>query len=146
MTFRRDRLLSVVVAILAIGFFVPTFEFPEKATYYPRGILILVLILCIPLWFKAKPEQTVHIEKNVKIVQVNANILYVILAIIFMIAFMQFIGFYIELPIFIAFIMYRLNYRKPVALIGISFGLTLIVYALFSIMLQVQIPMGLLRF
>lgn len=144
MTFRKDRLLAVMIAFIALSLFIPTLWFPEEASYYPQGILILIFLLCIPLWIKAKNNQMVDVRSVCKNLWRTRNLLYVVGAIVLLIAFMDIIGFYIELPFFIGFVMYRLGYRKKIPLLIISLGLTFVVYLLFSVMLKVQIPMGLL--
>ena len=77
MTFRKDRLLSAVVAAISILLFLPTLKFPKSASYYPQGILILLVLLCIPLWVKAKKEETVTIELVLKNFLTTRNLLYV---------------------------------------------------------------------
>ncbi len=146
MTFRKDRLLSAVVAAISILLFLPTFRFPKSASYYPQGILILLILLCVPLWVYAKKEQTISIELAIRSFMTTRNLLYVIVSIILLISFMDLIGLYIELPLFVGFIMYRLGFRKKLPLLVIALGLTFLVYLLFSVMLKVQIPMGLLHF
>ena len=145
MTFRKDRLLSAVVAAISILLFLPTHNFPKSASYYPQGILILIGLLCIPLWVKAKKDETVTIELVLKNFLTARNLLYVIVSIILLISLMDVIGLYIELPLFVGFIMYRLGFRKRLPLFAISLGLTFLVYLLFGVMLKVQIPMGLLQ-
>ena len=144
MIIRKDRLLAVTVALGAIVCFIPTLEFTKEAAYYPRTILILIFLLCIPLWLKAKSDQIVDLKAVFKQFFTSRNLLYVVVAIILLIAFMEIIGLYLELPVFTAFIMYRLGYRKKGMIVGISLGLTLIIYMLFSLMLKVHIPMGFL--
>jgi len=145
MTLRKDRLLSAVVAAISILLFLPTLKFPKSASYYPQGILIFLILLCIPLWVKAKKEETITIELVLKNFMTTRNLLYVIVSIILLIYLMDVIGLYIELPLFVGFIMYRLGFRKRLPLIAISLGLTFFVYLLFGVMLKVQIPMGLLQ-
>lgn len=146
MTFRKDRLLAVVIFVCCVLAFLPTMKFSKEASYYPRAILGIIVCLCIPLWIRAPEDETVTLSYVVKDALTSRNLLYVICAIVAFVALMKPIGFYIELPIFTAFVMYRLGYRRPRNLVLISFGLTAIVYLLFTVLLKINIPMGLLRF
>lgn len=146
MTFRKDRLLAVVIAVCSALAFIPTLKFTKEASYYPRAILGIIVLLCIPLWIRAPKENTVRVFLVVKNVFTTRDLLYVICAIAAFVAFMKPIGLYIELPVFTAFVMYRLGYKNPKKFILISLVLTAVVYLLFSALLKINIPMGLLRF
>ena len=143
---RKDRLLAIVLAVLCIGGLLVTGEFPKEASYYPRGILALILLLCIVLFVRAKPEQTVDVNAVFLQFITKRTLLYVVLAIITLVGLMKPIGLYLELPFFTGYIMYIMGYRNKRFLILIPLLLTLIVFLLFSLLLRVQVPMGLLKF
>jgi hypothetical protein len=142
---RKDRLLAIVLAVLCIAGLFLTGEFPKEASYYPRGILSLILLLCVVLFVQAKPEQTIDINTVLLEFITKRTLLYVILAIVTLVALMKPIGLYLELPFFTAFIMYIMGYRNKTYLILIPLALTLVVFLLFSLLLRVQVPMGLLK-
>lgn len=146
MTFRKDRLLAIVIIVCAVLAFFPTFKFSKEASFYPQAILIIIACLCIPLWIRAPKDKTVTLTLIVKDIFTKRDLLYVFLAIVGFVAFMKQIGLYVELPIFTAFVMYRLGNKKPKSFIVISLALTVSVYLLFSVLLRINIPMGLLKF
>lgn len=142
---RRDRLFAVCLILLSIICFGFTLDFPEQAAYYPRAILILIVLLSAVLFLKAKPADTISIKSAAIDFVRNRKLVSVLIALVLMIALMKPIGLYIELPIFVLSMLWILGYRNRRNSIIIAVALTIVIYLLFSVLLKVRIPMGLLK-
>lgn len=145
MCFCKDRLFAVILALISLVALVITRLFPREAAYYPRTIIFLLIGLSVWLYAKADKDNVVDLRKVFKDFFTQRSLLYVSLALVILISLMQPIGFYLILPLFTSYVMWVLGYRKPVRVVLISLILTIVVYLVFSLMLHVQVPMGLLK-
>lgn len=142
---RRDRLFAVCLILISILCFFFTLDFPEEAAYYPRAILILMVALSIVLFLKAKPTDTINIKEVVVDFARNRKMVSVLVSLVLMVVLMKPVGLYIELPIFVFSMLCFLGYRNKRNSIIIAIVLTIVIYLLFSVLLKVRIPMGLLK-
>lgn|GEM_PF-1419845 len=139
---RKDRLLAMVLVAFCVVGLLLTRGYPKEAAYYPRAVFLLIIALSIFLYVKADPDQMVNAKGIVCSFFTDRKLMSVILATLIMIALMNYVGLYFELPFFIIGVMYCIGYRNKKTSAIIAISLTLVIYLLFTVLLHIRIPLG----
>ncbi len=148
-----------IVYIILIGLssflFFHTFSFDQKAGflqeghvkpgYWPRMILIMILILSTALLFikiyksKAFKKETFNHEKPLV---ATGKLLSLIFICFFYVIIMNYIGFLLGTTFFTFLALLLMNFRKPITLIIFPLFITVIIYLIFIKLLSLLLPRG----
>ncbi|KAB2329564.1 tripartite tricarboxylate transporter TctB family protein [Cytobacillus depressus] len=107
--------------------------FPNFYAYLLIGLSVLYILTSL---YKVREEEKKHGNKEwIKaIVGMICTFAYFFL--------MEFTGFLIATPVFLAGMMWIFNYRKPIRIIVFTALITAAIYVVFSILLKVPLPSG----
>lgn len=144
--------IEVMIGLILIAFSVlvlsMALQFPEGqqhdvgARFFPTFYAYLLIFLSLLLIFnnlkdiKEKGNEQVKAEWKKAVIGMICTVLFFLL--------MVFAGFLIATPIFLAGMMWIYDYRRPFRVILFTVLLTTFIYVVFSILLKVSLPSGIL--
>lgn len=141
---QADRLASIALLAILTVLYLLTLNFPPEAAMYPRGIIAFTALLTVIMLIKPGSGK-VNIRSFIPNLRQNWTVITVALMIAVFIFLIEQLGLYLSLPLFVAAVMFNLGSREIKNLITVPVTLTLIVYLVFTIILKVPVPMGLLK-
>jgi len=144
-----NKKISVLLALLAIGYLVMAFRLPKypyvpvDADAVPIVLGFLLLLLSGFLYFQKDNHQQgkIRIPKNEKIV-----ILAVLGFVLLFIALLEILGFLLTTVLFLFGNTWFLGYRNWKRNLIVSLAVPLAIYALFDYFLKISLPRGILPF
>ncbi|QKY70053.1 tripartite tricarboxylate transporter TctB family protein [Lentibacillus sp. CBA3610] len=139
---------SIFILILSIVFFIESLNYPASAARLPQILIIIIALLGIGMYIEAfmkykkekeeisKAEKKKAEELNVKRVLLFGTLiaLYIIL--------IDVIGYFLLTPIFLFVALTYLKATKITTAILLSIVFTAFIYGLFSMFLNIPLPMG----
>lgn len=146
--YKQNMIAGAIVALLGAVAFALTFQMPAKAAMFPRfgsSLLFLfggILLLTNTLRSKGGTD-SVHNEEAVDI----SSFLYPMhsmLIIIGYVASFHILGFYPATILMIACFMYYLGCRSWTKICATTTIITIVIYLVFSLQLEVPLPVGML--
>lgn len=140
---KADTVIAIFLLAAGVVFWFAIAEAPRQAKYYPRFLLGLaavptILLLARSLCLKDEAKNrdlSLRVHRRV-LVCIGATALYIFL--------IKILGYYVTTSLFIAGIMAFLGARKAVTIAGTSLAMTLFIYLMFSRLLLISLPRGLL--
>ncbi|HLO12920.1 MAG TPA: tripartite tricarboxylate transporter TctB family protein [Pseudoneobacillus sp.] len=140
-------IMLIVVAVLTINVAAtfPSLEGTDVgAAYFPKMLSFILIGLSILLFIQSLREP--KSEQSDSSSQTNnwkKTFLGIVGTIVYTFIF-HYIGFYIATILFLFAMMWMLGFKKIVVSIILSIGITLFIYVVFEMLLQVPIPKGVL--
>lgn len=155
---KKDLISSIVLLIFSAVFFWSAGNFPtnEKAAkilstgFYPQLLASTLGFLSVLLFLSALRRKKNQDEKPDQFWKNLTSFLLYICVLIALIAypfFMELLGFATATLIFITSLVFALSEkgkRTPLITIGVSLGLTILIYVIFKLILAIPFPSGLL--
>jgi putative tricarboxylic transport membrane protein len=117
--------------------------------FYPQLLAILLAVLSVLLLFEASRKPDCN-EKAGKFWESAKSLRLFMLTVAMLIAFpllMKFLGFALTVLLFITALVWLLSGkdgRRPLVILPISFGITIVVYVVFKVILAIPFPSGIL--
>lgn len=141
---KTDRIVALATIAISIFLYTKTGSFvqadsgtPISATFFPRCILISLILCCILLVIKSSMKP-VDFPAPFGVVSAAVQIVVYILLI-------SPVGYFIVTPLFLFLLPASLGYRSWGWLTGMALGGTAFSYVVFQKVLGVPLPMGLLE-
>ena len=141
---RTDRFIALLLIGIAIFFLTKTGTFvedytsePISASFFPRFILISLIVCCSWLAIRSKMEPVPFPAPKYVLIGAIQIVCYVLLIIP--------IGYFIVTPVFLFVFPASIGYRKWKWLTILAVGGTVFAYVVFLKILGVPLPMGLLE-
>jgi len=139
----RDRLIALTLIFCSIFLIYIASSFRGDSDVFPIAMAVLVVVSCVSLLLTSNSSFDIKEEKPEQIIW-SRFVIWLILTSLFFFT-IEPLGLFISLPIFIlanCLLLARLNI-VPATIITV--GLTLLVFIVFELMLEVPTPMGLLE-
>ncbi len=136
------------IYLVALTFYVMTIELPEEAQTYPLGLIIaltvlntLYLLRCLVKWSLTKQLEN-DLPKIFEGFQAK-QFAGIVLGCVLFLVMMHYLGYYVASAIYLVGTMLFLKVKKwQIAIVLVC--LVALVYAVFSLFLQVPLPLGVL--
>jgi len=133
-----------IIMLLCVGIFFESFSYDIRDRFWPQGISILLIILCIPLLIsrlKEKPKS--EIEEN----QAQHAHHLVWIAIFLTIGYLfaaEWLGYFVCTTFLMFALLLVFGERNKFLLTLLPLGTMLAIYGVFYLFLQIPLPTGLL--
>ncbi|WP_100012679.1 tripartite tricarboxylate transporter TctB family protein [Lentibacillus sediminis] len=142
----RHSIASVLVLIFCTVFFLESLNYPASAARLPQILIILVALLAIGMFIEAfiknkKTDVKSAVKKEAEKINVKRVVLFTILIALYIIL-IDVIGYFIVTPVFLFVAMTYLRATKVYMALILSIGFTVFIYGLFSMFLNIPLPMG----
>lgn len=149
---RKDRWFAGFMVAVSALLLVQTFRYPAESSVFPRFLMILQLAFSIILLVQAfrapRPNRMAVPTEGAPTAADTLATLYapfkVFAAASLYILAIEYLGYFIATALFLCAAMFWFGSRRPVAVISVSTGFLVIVYALFVSFMGVRLPKGLL--
>lgn len=151
---KKANIVSALIGMIFSGTaFVLTFGFRQFPSvqigpeFFPRILAIGLFICSFALFIQAIITSPPKQEKSPTLSPFDSNMrrLFIGAIIIFLyILSLQPVGFPITTPLTMFALMYLLNFRRYLVMVLVSLGTTVVVFSAFWIILNVDVPLGLL--
>lgn len=145
---KSEIIFGIIFLLISLIFFALTFQFPEisialSPKVYPRFVTCCLFLLSLILIYQGIRKQVSEKDPNKKIV--IGKFFYLRFVILFICAFiylyfLNYFGFLILTPFFIASSMIIFDEKKWYNIILISFFTTIILYVVFRVVFHVPLP------
>ena len=139
----KDQIFSIIIFILSITGYLTARNFPTGPDIFPKSICIGMIALSFFLMLfptmglsKGKSEDEKKYYFQVFLV-VMISLMYYFL--------IEWVGYFIITPIYLAVVSYALKYRKIEIIILYPIIVTAFLFLAFRVFLKVPLPMGLLE-
>jgi len=148
---KANYILSGTMIFFALSIFYMSRQLTEDAAGWPGFFAYLLIFLSIGLIietiYKSKKAETDENgqKKQQSIDLIEKNLVYTVVLSIAYLFIMEHIGFLIVTPIYLAILMWLLQYRSIKSLLSVSIGATVIIVLIFQYLLGVPIPQGILE-
>ncbi|HLR71279.1 MAG TPA: tripartite tricarboxylate transporter TctB family protein [Pseudogracilibacillus sp.] len=154
MLVRRNRILGIFLFVFSLiylyfSFRLPPYDLvPVDSDVVPIVLGIILMILSIILFFSKGSEEDEAKQK--KLIPENIKDLYMILIVVGLIFiyiwFLERAGFVVTSVLFIFVTTYVLGYRRHIINLIVSVSIPLAFYFVFSSLLEISLPKGILPF
>lgn len=145
-----NYILALIVITLALIFYFWGNAFSDDAKQWPQFFSITLVILSILLIIDTtiKPDREKETDQNnneIKPKIYDTKVFYTVGLLLMYVLIMGSLGFLLTTPIFLALLLWFINYRSLGKLITISLGTTVGLVVVFQFILGVPIPQGVLE-
>lgn len=142
----KHSIASGLVLALCITFFIQSLSYPASAARLPQILIIVLGLLAIMMTVEAVKKQkaaNTAEQKEEKTEQINVKRVLVFgIMIVLYVFLLEMVGYFILTPVFtFAALMYLRATNVVIALV-LAIGFTAAIYSLFSLFLNVPIPLG----
>lgn len=141
-----DAWIGIALMLFSVWFWVLSGKFPEEAQLFPKFFLIAnfalsALLVVNTVRHNSKQETETHSPISWQELALIIEAYLIIMAYIICI---NFVGFYVSTTVFLLAFMLFLNVRKPLVLVGVTAGMDVFLYLLFTVGLKLSLPAGML--
>lgn len=147
-----NQWISIILFLFATGYLILTYQLPSyaytevDADMVPTALGFLLIFLSILLFF-SKDSETKEQKARRNIPKKDIAVLVTVGAFIFIyIMLLEFLGFVIITGLFIFFCSWFLGYKKHMTNIVVSILFPIFLYTVFSLLLDINLPKGILPF
>jgi hypothetical protein len=142
----KHSIASGLVLIFSVVFFIESLNYPASASTLPQILIILIALLAIGMFIEAyiknkKTDAMSHVKKEAEKINIKRVVVFAAMIALYII-FIDVIGFFILTPVFLFTALTYLRAAKVKTAILLSIGFTLLIYGLFSMFLNIPLPMG----
>ncbi|UOQ91903.1 tripartite tricarboxylate transporter TctB family protein [Halobacillus shinanisalinarum] len=145
---KSNYIFAIIMAILALLFYFWGNAFSEEASQWPQffaiTLLLLSILLVVDTFLKPNREKDEDEDEVAKPQIYEKKVFYSALLLIVYLLIMDKLGFLLTTPIFLAALLWAINYRFITKLVTISLGTTIALTIIFQFLLGVPIPQGVL--
>lgn len=143
----KHSIASGLVLIFCTVFFLESLNYSASAARLPQILIILVALLAIGMFIEAflKNKKTIvsnAVKKEAEKINVKRVVLFSTMIALYII-FIDVIGYFIVTPAFLFVAITYLRATKVYMALILSIGFTVFIYGLFSMFLNIPLPMGL---
>lgn len=139
---------SGVVLIFSIVFFIESLNYPASAAILPRILIILIALLAVGMFIEAfiknrkmKDQIKAEEKKRAEDINVKRVVTFAVMIALY-IVLIDVIGYFLLTPIFLFVTLQYLKSVKISTAILLSAVFTAFIYGLFSMFLNIPLPMG----
>ena len=134
MKVNQDLIFGIFIVSASLALYSVTLNFPDVPAFFPQKILILTGVLgsILAVGSLRKKEQTV--------IKVPLKPFIVVMLSFFYVFSIGKVGYMASTALYAFLVMLILGYRKPLAIVTISFGTALVIFLLFTKVLAVPLP------
>lgn len=147
-----NQRISLFLFLLAAGYLILSYQLPSypytsvDADVIPKGLGWILLVLSIFLFFSKDTETTEQKERR-NIPKKELAVLASVFAFIFLyIWLLEMIGFVIVTALFIYFTSWFLGYKRYVSNVMVSVLFPIVMYVIFTFLLKINLPQGIMPF
>jgi len=141
----KHSIASGLVLIFSIVFFIESLNYPASAATLPQILIVIIALLAIGMfieaYIKSKKTDAKQVEKESEKINVKRVIIFASMIALYIIL-IDVIGYFILTPIFLFAALQYLKSTKVSTAIILSVVFTVFVYGLFSMFLNIPLPMG----
>ena len=141
-----DRLLGLVLMVISSCLFVITLSFPFQASVYPSAVLVAIFLLSLFLCLFPQSQKRLMLQGSWGKIKEYWQVPAMLATTSAFIVCIEPLGFYLALFPFMIVSQCIMGARKPAHILVVSLLMTVLIYGLFSLGLQLNIPMGPLEF
>ncbi|MGO4889225.1 tripartite tricarboxylate transporter TctB family protein [Anaerobacillus sp. MEB173] len=140
-------LLLIAIVYLILSYQLPSYAYTEvDADMIPKALGWLLIFLSV-LLFLAKDSETEEQKARRKIPKKDIGVLLTVAGFIFVyIMLLEFLGFVIITALFIFFCSWFLGYKQHVTNMIVSVVFPVFMYTVFTMLLKISLPQGILPF
>ncbi len=145
-TFKQNIAAGAVVVAVAAAAFALTFDMPGNAPIFPRvasGVMFLLGALLI-VFNLLDMRQGVQAERKPVVYSDFVNPLYTLIIMAAYVVGITALGFYSATVLMMVVYMYHLGMRSARTIVLVTAIVTILVYLIFSLQLEVPLPEGIL--
>jgi hypothetical protein len=143
---KSSVIFSFIVIAFSVWAYVETYSFTDRAARWPRTILFFTILFCLMLLI----SEAIRIFKKEKAVEDDSfsGLTWFVPALFGLalgyIYFVSRIGFFVTTFVFIIIGAYLLGYRKKSTILIASVTITILIYVIFKIILNLPLPRGII--
>lgn len=140
----RHIVASSIVLILCVVFFVESLNYPADVALLPQILIIIISFLAIGMsveYYHKNKNSKKENEEDKTEVSVKSLIIMGGLTLIYILS-IDTIGYFIVTPLFLFISLVYLKAAKIITAVLVSVILPLFIYLIFSVFLNIPIPMG----
>lgn len=146
---QRISMILIILAVcyLILSYQIPSFPYsPVDADAIPKGLGWLLIVLAIFLYF-SKDQESVEQKEKRNIPKKELFVIGTVFGFIFIYVFLfELIGFIIMTSLFVFICSWYLGYKKHVTNVFVSIGFSLFMYTVFTVLLKIKLPSGIVPF
>ncbi|MBV1820014.1 tripartite tricarboxylate transporter TctB family protein [Clostridium cochlearium] len=141
---KRDNYILVgIISLISLIFFIMNQRLPEKARVYPNFILGLMVFLIILLIIETKTNKSLQGSSNLFENFEKKQFLIVFISAVSYIVLLDIVGYFTTTVVYILSTLIMLKVDKSKSAF-ITIGFTAFIYVIFSMLLKVPLPKGLI--
>ena len=137
-----------IITISSAAIFVESFSYNIRDRFWPQGISVLIVILCISLvagQLRKETQSDKEIDKKDRKTTKGNRLVFISIFLIIAYLFMaEWLGYYLCSTILIFVLLFVLGERGKVVLTVLPIATMLIIYGVFHLFLRIPLPTGLI--
>ncbi|MBQ9195694.1 MAG: tripartite tricarboxylate transporter TctB family protein [Clostridia bacterium] len=139
---KSDRMLAVVLMLFALAVFLYARNWQIEAGLYPRAIAVLIFVLSGLLFIKPQDKTKKTFRGMLSEAWSNRRILFVLALTVAFVASIEYIGFFVGLPIYLVAVQLLMGSRSVKSIALSTVLITAVIYLIFVVMLSIRIPIA----
>ena len=137
---QADRLLGITLSILSAIVFLYSWNWPPEAGIYPRAISVGIICLSALLIVKPRNVNAILPAAIPEAFRSHAKVFQIALLTLAFIASIEFLGFFVALPVFLLCAQFLLGERSLLVTVAAAGIITVSIYVIFVVILTIPIP------
>ena len=133
-----------LIMIISGAVFVESFSYDIRDRFWPQGLSIIIILLCIPLIIKQLKKKPQQCNEGEKIEHAHHLVWSAIILTILYLFAAEWLGYFICTTFLMFALLFVLGERSKIMLAVLPVGTMLIIYGVFYMFLRIPLPTGVL--